>query len=186
MVAAPMSEELPKQELLLKLLKMTTSSNDAECLVAIRKANAVLKGANWDWDKLIAGKIKVIADPFSSISTPPSSGGMNINVPRRPAATAPYQPPQSRYKPKPQYTPPPPPKNTIDSTMANKFGSTCYCCNITVPATVGFIFKPQDRNPSAESGWKVICKTCNSKPNITIPDSKAKRFNRVRNINDLA
>jgi hypothetical protein len=35
--------DLPKHELLLKLLKMTTSSNDAEALVAMRKANQLRK-----------------------------------------------------------------------------------------------------------------------------------------------
>ena len=62
--------ELPKQVLLIKLMGMTTSSNDAEALVALRKANELLKSAGWDWQKLIEGKIKVIEDPFSKIATP--------------------------------------------------------------------------------------------------------------------
>jgi len=55
-----MSEDLPKQELLIKLLKMSTSPNDGEALIAVRKANELLKSAGWDWEKLVNGKIKVV------------------------------------------------------------------------------------------------------------------------------
>ena len=48
-------DELQKHHLLLKLLKMTTSDNDGECLVSIRKANGLLREAGWDWDRLLAG-----------------------------------------------------------------------------------------------------------------------------------
>lgn len=70
-----MSENLPKQELLVKLLGMTTSSNDGEALTAIRKANDLLRSAGWDWQKLIAGKIRVVADPFATAATPPTGNG---------------------------------------------------------------------------------------------------------------
>ena len=63
-------ETLPREALLLKCLKMTTSDNDNQALVAIRKANDILASAGWDWDKLIEGKIKVVENPFSKISDP--------------------------------------------------------------------------------------------------------------------
>lgn len=62
-----MTEELPKQDLLLKMLRMTESDNDGQALVAIRKANALLQSAGWTWEKLLSGKITVVADPFASM-----------------------------------------------------------------------------------------------------------------------
>lgn len=61
---------LPKEQLLLKILKMTTSDNDGQALVAIRKANALLDAAGWTWDKLIEGKIKIVESPFKNMPTP--------------------------------------------------------------------------------------------------------------------
>jgi len=72
--------KVPKQDLLTKLLKMTSSSNDGEALTAIRKANDLLKSAGWDWDKLMAGKIKVAADPFANLQQPQHHLGLS---PRR-------------------------------------------------------------------------------------------------------
>lgn len=63
-------QEIPKQELLVKLLMMTTSSNDGEALTAIRKANELLKTQGWDWVKLIAGKITIVEDPFKDLAMP--------------------------------------------------------------------------------------------------------------------
>lgn len=65
-----MSTEIPRHELLLKLLKMTTSTNDAEALVAMRKANALLASAGWTWDRLLEGKITVVGDPFGGLQRP--------------------------------------------------------------------------------------------------------------------
>jgi hypothetical protein len=48
-----MSEELPNLTLLIKLLKMTTSSHDAEALLAIRKANEQLAKFGGDWERLL-------------------------------------------------------------------------------------------------------------------------------------
>lgn len=90
--------ELPKQELLVKLLGMTTSSNDGEALVAMRKANALLASAGWDWAKLIAGKIRVVADPFATAATPPTGNGYGSSqsAPARPAAAQPAPAPTTR------------------------------------------------------------------------------------------
>lgn len=46
-------EAKPKLPMLTKLLKMTTSSNDGEALVAIRKANAYIKQHKLTWDELL-------------------------------------------------------------------------------------------------------------------------------------
>ena len=54
----------PSLTLLIKLLKMTTSSSDGEALVAARKANAELAKFGGDWETLLRGKVTVIGDPF--------------------------------------------------------------------------------------------------------------------------
>jgi hypothetical protein len=167
--------ELPKQEMLLKLLKMTTSSNDGEALVAIRKANGLLQTAGWDWDKLIAGKIKVVGDPFAGVSAPNFA---NVNKPAPRAA----QPPRPTAQP---FTPPPPQprpqaqprKPKIFSTKANIFPEPCYCCGIPVPAQQGFIFDPATFNTRAKTKWRVVCTTCNSAIYPNIGNSPAPKHN---------
>ena len=159
--------EVPRHEMLLKLLKMTTSDNDGECLVAIRKANGLLRSAGWDWDKLIAGKIKVVGDPFSGVAAPNYT---NVNrpapraQPKPQAATPPFSPPPPpRPQPQPQ-----PRKPKIGSNKANVFPSPCYCCGIHVPSQAGFLFDPHVHNPRATTKWRVACTSCNSAnyPNI--------------------
>jgi hypothetical protein len=104
------SEQLPKQDLLLKMLNMTTHENDNQALVAIRKANALLESAGWTWDKLLSGKITVVADPFSNLQRPEdrpryaggSSGGSNYTPPPPPPpqpVRAAWTPPPKTYKP---------------------------------------------------------------------------------------
>lgn len=83
-----MSEQIQKHLLLVKLLKMTTSSNDGEALVAVRKANQLLAEAGWDWDRVMAGKITVVGDPFAGLARP-----------------APPQQPQQRQTPQPASQP---------------------------------------------------------------------------------
>lgn len=65
-----MADELPREELLRKMLNMTTSDNDGQALVAIRKANKLLSDAGWSWDKLLAGKIKIVESPFKNMPNP--------------------------------------------------------------------------------------------------------------------
>lgn len=63
----------------IKLLLMTTSPHDGECLNAIRMANAMLAGMNANWDELIRGLIpsvpeaKTYSPPQQPSSPPPSS-----------------------------------------------------------------------------------------------------------------
>jgi len=72
-------DKLPKEELLLKLLRLTTSMQDGEALAAIRKANDLLRNSKWDWDMLIRAKIKVVnlEDPFKTIAHPQNDSNLD-------------------------------------------------------------------------------------------------------------
>lgn len=184
-----MPEELQKHQLLVKLLKMTTSNTDAEALVAIRKANELLTNAGWDWEKLMAGKIKVIGDPFTNLGNP---------GPAKPQVAEPkpaYQSPKPAYRPAagpdwnfdngnavpPQAAAPPPPKRPglpIASTLPNKFEGACYCCGTLVAVTGGFIFHPSDYHTRATTSWRVVCTTCNSSRSAVVGPSPAQRQGR--------
>lgn len=175
-----MSEELPKQELLTKLLKMTASPNDGEALTAMRKANSLLSAAGWDWDKLIAGKIVVVGDPFASIKdpTPPKSNGADHWAP-----SAPPRPPNSRFTtqsaasaaPQRAAPPPPPPRPRQPySSKPNIYPGGCYCCGITVDVDAGFVFEPHKINSRAMNLWAPICTDCN-KTRAFVPNTKTKR-----------
>ena len=146
---------MPKEELLRKLLKMTTSDNDNTALVAIRKANQLMTASGWDWDKLLNGKIKVVANPFASVAVPTSEkrGG---------TPTAPYA------RPAPQ------PKRTIGGGKANQYEGYCWCCGYHVAPMAGYIFKPRDYNNAATDRWQVVCDPCNTNPHYTVPATRAK------------
>lgn len=60
-------------ERLIKLLKKTQGSNDHESLMAIRMTNTFLERKGWDWDRLLRGKIRVVADPFSLVKPIPKA-----------------------------------------------------------------------------------------------------------------
>lgn len=101
-----MSEELPNIGLLIKLLKMTSSSNDGEALSAMRKANEQLAKFGGDWEALLRGKVTIIGDPFANITPPPSQ-------PRAAAPAPPPRPAPRRWpQPRKPYAPPPPPPPT--------------------------------------------------------------------------
>jgi hypothetical protein len=46
-------------EKFIKLMMMTTSSQDYEALSAMRKANALLAGMNRNWEEVLRGKVSV-------------------------------------------------------------------------------------------------------------------------------
>ena len=94
-----MSTEIPKHELLLKLLRMTESSSDGEALTAIRKANQLLASAGWDWEKVLTAKITVVGDPFGSISKPPTTNRTEYDRPTTPSRPTPPPPPPPPTKP---------------------------------------------------------------------------------------
>jgi hypothetical protein len=47
-------------EKFIKLMMMTTSDQDHEALVALRKANAIIAGMNNNWEEVLRGKVKVV------------------------------------------------------------------------------------------------------------------------------
>lgn len=161
-----MAEELQKHQLLVKLLKMTTSAVDAEALVAMRKANQLLADAGWDWDKLMAGKITVVGDPFANLGDP---------TPK----VETYAEPAPRYKPQPTSPPPQRSRLPVNSTRSNGYEGHCYCCGRLVAVGGGFIFRARDYHSRAPStGWQVICTTDNNNPNAVIGPSPAQRQGR--------
>lgn len=89
--------------LLLKLLGMTGSDNDAEALGFIRKANEHLARMGWTWDTLLRGKVTVLADPFAAA---PQVAPLRPDYQRPSTSWAPPQPaaPQPSYA---TYSPPP-------------------------------------------------------------------------------
>jgi hypothetical protein len=160
---SPMAE-LPKQELLIKLLNMTTAEDNV-ALVAVRKANALLADAGWTWEQLLRGKITVVEDPFNNLGNPFAAAG-----PVSRPTTPPPQPARPRAP-----TPPPQPKPAfaqnipfVGSNMnrigiaPNKFLARCYCCGIEVPAQHGLWFRPDALNPAAPSKISVVCTPCST------------------------
>lgn len=55
-------------DLLIKIMSMTTSDNDGQALVAMRKANEQLKKWGWTWESILRGKISVAANPFVNVA----------------------------------------------------------------------------------------------------------------------
>lgn len=53
--------DAPDFKMFLKLLNLTTSQYDGECLNAIRMANAVLARTNQTWEDLLRGKVVMIS-----------------------------------------------------------------------------------------------------------------------------
>lgn len=173
------SSELPRQELLKKLLMMTTSDNDGEALTALRKANSVLTAAGWDWNKLIDGRITVVEDPFKNLGVPPGRNGVG-------AGNAAPSTPGFTPRPSTPTPPPPPPRqgtpaNPISSTP-NRFPQACHCCGIEVITGTGYIFKvrPTDQK------WSCVCTTCNTSALVFNSAAAPKRAKGKRNVSDLA
>lgn len=179
----------PKQDLLLKMLRMTESDNDGQALVAIRKANKLLQDNGWSWEKLIHAKITVVEDPFAGRqSYDPFVRDKNNNVPP-PAAPPPPRPQRTPPRPQPAPaaqpyrappSPPPQPQKpskifpVVDSTRTNRYPGTCYCCGAQTDADKGFIFNPSKHNSSAIDKWEIICASCNAETTLTIPNRKSK------------
>lgn len=90
-----MSDETPieRLELLIKMMGMTTSDNDAQALVALRKANDHIAKLKITWEQILRGKVKIIEDPFRSAGN--FATATRSHVPPPPAT------------PRPRPTPPP-------------------------------------------------------------------------------
>lgn len=160
--------EVPREELLRKMLNMTTSDNDGQALVAIRKANALLESAGWSWDKLLAAKIKIVENPFKNMPNPIKPE--RVDAP----PTTPYPPDSKQFAgassgrwsatppQPPRPTPPPRPASRgLGLTRSNMYANHCYCCGDYVANNTGFIMKPRDFNINAPDKWAMVCKDCN-------------------------
>lgn len=140
-------------ELLIKFMRMT-GAEDNIALVAIKKANAHLAKLGTDWESILRGKVKIIADPFASINIPQAHVNPNRNedykprAPARPQPQAPAPPPQPAYKPPPPRRPTPSPVkpkpghpafsgDIKEKTIVNKHDGTCTRCKNRVLAGDG-------------------------------------------------
>lgn len=85
-------------DLLIKLLGMTRSANDAEALVAVRKANDQVAKFKTTWEDLLKGRVKVVADPFASVAQPPQH---KSSAPPPASAAGLHRPPPPRAKSQP-------------------------------------------------------------------------------------
>jgi hypothetical protein len=157
--------DIPKQELLIKLLRMTESDNDGETLTAIRKANAFMRSAGWDWEKLVNAKIRIIEDPFKNLGVPQGGGMRNQKTPAPHPAQ--YANPQPAASPPPPPPPPPVSKTTWPlGIQPNRFSGWCYCCGFEVLTNAGVIFKPNQYHAQASADWKVACLKCNQSATV--------------------
>lgn len=195
-----MSDDLPKHELLRKLLNMTTSANDGEALVAIRKANSILKDGGWSWDQLLSAKIRLIGDPWKGMAAPPTRDSAASRV--QPSAAP---PPRQAPRPQPAQTPKRPPPQVFydmdgvswpslaeatrsDNAIRARRARAAAASKPTINSTVANRFadhcyccgtyvnatKGFIFHPRGTVGkWEVACKPCNTST-APIPASKAK------------
>jgi hypothetical protein len=177
---------LPKQELLIKLLKMTTSPNDGEALTAMRKANDLVSTAGWDWERLINAKITIVEDPFKNLGAGAAWGSPQ-------ASPTPPQAPARPAPPRAPTPPPPPPKPPFQAgptqavgNMPNRFPGHCYCCGVDQPAMAGFAFIPSKLTDGAPNNWHVVCKTCNTTGLVSRWAAPKVKKPRGKSITDLA
>lgn len=133
---------------LVKLLRMTTSSQDGEALNAIRMVNAMLREENIDWDHLVG---------------PNAATRVTSETHFRPRTTAGFAP----MKEAPVLTP--------LGEQPNKFPGYCYCCGKHVIVGDGVIFKPIRYCPIAPSNWVIACDDCNHTVTRVQPNPAFKR-----------
>lgn len=181
-------------ELLIKLMKMT-QAEDNIALVAIKKANGQLLKMGTDWEALLRGKVKIIADPFANINIPASHMNPNNNQDYTPKPRPPIRPeappkPQP-YQAPPAYQPPPPRKprspgqpsrpladpgpnnGTLERTIVNKHDGTCWQCHNKVLAGHGLakLWRRSDGKEKWVSEHTTCPKTVRKfKPTVTSDD----------------
>jgi hypothetical protein len=166
-----MAEELQNLKLLIKFLGMTRSSNDAEALVAMRKANEHLDKFKATWEELLSNKVKItiVEDPFKNLQEPKvddRAADYGYRPARRPTPTPqkprqdPYGDPYT-YQPTPRSTPqrpqpkpaaaspaydpfaarPTPRGATAATPVVNKYPGVCHKCGTRVDAGMGLATK---------------------------------------------
>lgn len=161
-----MPTELPNLSRLIKLLKMTTTSNDHEALSFMRKANEELAKFGGDWETILRSRITVIGeDPFSAIPEPPKRETA-ARPQYNPVTTPPtYNPPPKRPQAAPQYSRPSPP-----AAFPNRYTGSCFCCGIPVAAQSGITEKINNK-------WEVICSSCKTTSFRPVRRTKPKAAN---------
>lgn len=152
-------------ERLIKLLKKTQGSNDHETLMAIRMTNTFLERKGWDWERLLHGKIRVVADPFSMVKPIPKKEEYQpVPQPQprstpRPTATRPSQAtptwPSSPNANRPNPFSAPPPR--ISPLRANKYPGHCWQCGYHVDRNAGHAFRS---GMISTTNWEVLCVPC--------------------------
>lgn len=156
-----------KLPMLIKLMGMTQSEQDGEALAFLRKANKIVKDAGWTWEKILLGKVKVIADPFTNIQAPPpkpnSSRGTTPSQPSTPNRSG-YG---STVPPKPQAPRPKVPH----STFPNKYVGHCWQCGNFVDTGKGWLV----RDPSGRNQFVVLCDYDNRDSSIPLRPTRTKR-----------
>jgi len=140
MTDTPPDVPKPSLELLIKLIKMSTSDNDAEALLFLRRANKEADKFG-GWEDILRGKITVIGDPFGDLPRPRRSGPSDVHGgPTAPTPPRPAPPPPPQQPPRAPRTPPTPPRGAGNCSRC--FGSgifqfdsgkrdTCFACNGT-------------------------------------------------------
>lgn len=171
------SEDLPNLSLLIKCLKMTSSTNDAEALLAVRKANEQLKKFGGDWESLLRSHVTIIgADPFANIAPPPVS---DYARPTSRAAARPFRTqrptPAAQPAPPPRPAPSPPPPSppwTTPSPRPNRYSGHCYMCGYNVPISDGIT---RYLGTQSSGKWEVFCGSCDTMINAgtSIPKRRA-------------
>lgn len=198
MTTPPDLDGLPL-ELLIKIMKMTTASEDTIAVAAIRKANNHIAKLGTDWESLLRGKVRIIADPFANINIPQDAMNPNRNQPFRPSAPSrPAPPPKPQDtttvppasafgygsipprapRPKPQPSPVKPKPgapafsgDVCEKTIINKFEGTCVRCKNRVPSGDG-IAKLWSRPSGGTTYWTTEHSgTCPSTTRSTKPNT---------------
>jgi len=123
--------DIPKLDLLIKLMGLTGSVHDGEALSALRKANATLAAIGKTWEDLLRARITIVADPFTSIPQATSSR-FTESTPTTSTSRA-YAPPKP---------PPPPPPWKAPPPIQNKYGGKCSKCNNWVDPLAGEAYQP--------------------------------------------
>lgn len=144
-----------KLDTLIKVLLMTTSDNNSEALAAIRRANVMLRNASTDWEKLLRGKVTVVADPFADIAPPDTATRFSTSRPSVPQKPEPYEPPT--YSTRPQATQPKAPNYSPQAARRNNtnaFAGHCFNCNTYVNSGYGALRDIQGKT-------SVFCEDCN-------------------------
>lgn len=128
-------------DLLIKMLGMTSSDNENQALVALRKAND-LAAKLGGWDAILRGKVKitVLADPFASMNIPKATTGHYAPMPPVPPTRPVRTPPQQPKASPPPTQPPPQPR-----PIPNRYEGTCTTCRQKVLAGGGLVYRSGDR-----------------------------------------